>query len=175
MVLCSPFAQQQLIAGISCWFSGKAYLTCLNIRTINDTLHRTASFACAAAHWSIFSATCYTCGEVCCLPALLPVTSSFSWMAILKLRQWCAVVRVRSNQVRLYFMPREQRSLQGAQMRSSSRWPFAQWNLIPVHLLQHFKFNVEYMLLSPVVPNRWVATPKWVAEESLWGREQLPQ
>jgi len=26
-----------------------------------------------------------------------------------------------------------------------------------------------------VVPNRWVATPKWVAEEFLWGREQQPQ
>jgi len=26
-----------------------------------------------------------------------------------------------------------------------------------------------------VIPNRWVATPKRVAEEWLWGREQLPQ
>jgi len=28
---------------------------------------------------------------------------------------------------------------------------------------------------NTVVPNRWVATPKWVAEEFLWGREQQPQ
>ena len=26
-----------------------------------------------------------------------------------------------------------------------------------------------------MVPNRWVATPKWVAEEWPWGREQQPQ
>ena len=26
-----------------------------------------------------------------------------------------------------------------------------------------------------MVPNRWVATPKWVAEKWLWDREQLPQ
>jgi len=30
-------------------------------------------------------------------------------------------------------------------------------------------------LNKTVVPNRWVGTPKWVAEEWLWGREQQPQ
>jgi len=33
----------------------------------------------------------------------------------------------------------------------------------------------HYQARNPVVPNRWVATPKWVAEEFLWGREQQPQ
>ena len=28
---------------------------------------------------------------------------------------------------------------------------------------------------SAVVPNRWVAAPKWVAEEFLWCREQQVQ
>jgi len=26
-------------------------------------------------------------------------------------------------------------------------------------------------MFRPVVPNWWVVTPKWVAEEFLWGRE----
>jgi len=32
--------------------------------------------------------------------------------------------------------------------------------------------TINYWSNRPVVPNRWVATPKWVAEEFLWGREQ---
>ena len=31
------------------------------------------------------------------------------------------------------------------------------------------------LLATPVVPNRWVATTKWVANEWLWVREQQPQ
>jgi len=36
-------------------------------------------------------------------------------------------------------------------------------------------YPYEQGRIKAVVPNRWVATPKWVAEEFLWGREQLPQ
>jgi len=31
------------------------------------------------------------------------------------------------------------------------------------------QLTVEIKELRTVVPNRWVATPKWVAEEFLWG------
>jgi len=35
--------------------------------------------------------------------------------------------------------------------------------------------QANFTLSTPVVPNRWVVTPKWAAEELLWGREQQPQ
>jgi len=38
-----------------------------------------------------------------------------------------------------------------------------------------FLFCTNNTWCKAVVPNRWVATPKWVAEELLWGREQQPQ
>jgi len=37
------------------------------------------------------------------------------------------------------------------------------------------KQKTQTQMNKAVVPNRWVATPKWVAEELLWGREQQPQ
>jgi len=36
-------------------------------------------------------------------------------------------------------------------------------------------FRTDFFYRGAVVPNRWVATPKWVVEEFLWGCEQQPQ
>ena len=53
-------------------------------------------------------------------------------------------------------------------------------NWYPLALLGSQEVALSYIKVGDpctraLVPNRWVATPKWVVEEFLWGREQQPQ